>query len=153
MMNRGLHARSIARSLMPAPAPPRAVQVPSRQRVLDTIRIAEIILPTVPVPTIADVRAAVEAHFDLFPQDLSSSRRSASVALPRQLVMFLAREMTLRSLPEIGRHLGGRDHSTIIHGCKRVAERLKHDAALRAIVEMLRADIAERAVGHAQGRS
>ena len=60
--------------------------------------------------------------------DLLSKRRSRSIARPRQMAMALAKELTNHSLPEIGDHFGGRDHTTVIHACRKVKE-LIHEAS------------------------
>ena len=71
-----------------------------------------------------------------------SASRTARVTWPRQVAMFLAREHTSESLPHIGRRFGGRDHSTVLHACKRTAERIAGDAdafeAVRRLTEALR---------------
>ncbi|MFQ6016355.1 MAG: chromosomal replication initiator protein DnaA [Anaerolineae bacterium] len=72
------------------------------------------------------------AHFyNLEPADLRSKRRTKKVVLPRQIVMYLAREMTDASLPQIGQELGGRDHSTIMYGHDKIADQLEKDEQLR----------------------
>ena len=59
--------------------------------------------------------------------DLLSKRRSRSIARPRQMAMALAKELTNHSLPEIGDHFGGRDHTTVIHACRKVKELIQDD--------------------------
>ena len=63
---------------------------------------------------------------------------SKSVAMPRQIAMYLAKQMTPRSLPEIGRKFGGRDHTTVLHACRKVEELMKSDLSLAEDVDMLR---------------
>lgn len=70
--------------------------------------------------TIDDIQKAVSAHFELKPLDLVSARRARAIARPRQIAMYLAKRLTTRSLPEIGRKFGGRDHSTVIHAVRRI---------------------------------
>jgi chromosomal replication initiator protein len=72
--------------------------------------------------TIDEIQKAVSAHFDLKPIDLLSARRAVAVARPRQIAMYLAKRLTTRSLPEIGRKFGNRDHSTVIHAVRRIEE-------------------------------
>jgi chromosomal replication initiator protein len=86
----------------------------------------------------AQVQAAVCEHFGLAEDDLLSSSRSPRVAWPRQLAMYLARELTGRSLPAIGRDFGGRDHTTVLHACRRTAARLQDDRAAREAVDNVR---------------
>ena len=72
--------------------------------------------------SIENIQKTVAEYFKLRVADLLSRRRSRSVARPRQLAMALAKELTNHSLPEIGDAFGGRDHTTVLHGCRRVAE-------------------------------
>lgn len=72
--------------------------------------------------TIDEIQKLVSTHFDLKPVDLISARRARAVARPRQIAMYLAKRLTTRSLPEIGRKFGGRDHSTVIHAVRRIEE-------------------------------
>jgi len=88
--------------------------------------------------TIADVQAAACEHFGLSSAELLSSARTPRVAWPRQLAMYLARELTAESLPAIGREFGGRDHTTVLHAWRRTCERLKTDDSAKAAVESLR---------------
>jgi chromosomal replication initiator protein len=90
------------------------------------------------VGSIGEIQAAVGAHFGVSAQELLSSSRSARVAWPRQLAMYLARELTGESLPAIGRHFGGRDHTTVMYACRRAGARIDQDAAVRQAVEKLR---------------
>uniref|UniRef100_UPI001575CFC5 chromosomal replication initiator protein DnaA n=1 Tax=Sphingomonas bacterium TaxID=1895847 RepID=UPI001575CFC5 len=72
--------------------------------------------------TIDDIQKLVSRHFELKPLDLVSERRARAIARPRQIAMYLAKRLTTRSLPEIGRRFGGRDHSTVIHAVRRIEE-------------------------------
>jgi chromosomal replication initiator protein len=85
----------------------------------------------------SEIQAAVCEHFGLSARDLLSSSRTARVAWPRQLAMYLARELTGQSLPAIGREFGGRDHTTVMYACRRAARRLEADGDARAAVEKL----------------
>jgi chromosomal replication initiator protein len=69
---------------------------------------------------------------------MTSSRRSRIVARPRQVAMYLSKQLTAHSLPEIGRKFGGRDHTTVMHACRRIEELLASDRALGEDVELLR---------------
>jgi chromosomal replication initiator protein len=75
--------------------------------------------------------STVAAHFDLTEADLIGRSRRRQVSVPRQLVMYLIREETGASLPQIGQILGGRDHTTIMHGCKKVGSQIETDDQLR----------------------
>ncbi len=88
-----------------------------------------------------DVEEAVAARFHLRIADLKSRRRSKTLVQPRQIAMYLCREMTDSSFPEIGRQFGGKDHTTIIHGCRQIAKALETDSELRATIESLKTHI------------
>jgi chromosomal replication initiator protein len=87
--------------------------------------------------TIADIQAAACEHFGVSAQELISSTRTARVAWPRQVAMYLARELTDESLPAIGREFGGRDHTTVLHACRRASARITRDDEARGAVEKL----------------
>lgn len=87
--------------------------------------------------TIDEIQKAVSAHFSLKPVDLVSARRAVVVARPRQIAMYLAKRLTTRSLPEIGRKFGGRDHSTVIHAVRRIEELRDTDRELDGAVRTL----------------
>ena len=70
--------------------------------------------------TIENIQKTVADYYKLRMADLLSKRRSRSVARPRQVAMALAKELTTHSLPEIGDAFGGRDHTTVMHACKRI---------------------------------
>ena len=87
--------------------------------------------------TIDEIQKAVSTHFALKPVDLVSARRAVVVARPRQIAMYLAKRLTTRSLPEIGRKFGGRDHSTVIHAVRRIEELRDTDRELDGAVRTL----------------
>ena len=76
--------------------------------------------------TIEEIQKKVAEHYNIRLTDMHSPRRSRSVARPRQIAMYLAKSITSRSLPEIGRKFGGRDHTTVMHAVKKIEE-LKHE--------------------------
>ncbi|OHB66639.1 MAG: hypothetical protein A2Y77_15980 [Planctomycetes bacterium RBG_13_62_9] len=90
--------------------------------------------------TITDIIDVVTRHFDVRIADLQSKRRSQSIAMPRQICMYLARQMTKHSLEEIGGHLGGRDHTTVMHACSKIAEVKDADPKM----EILLSELAKR---------
>ena len=92
--------------------------------------------------TIARVQQAACTHFGLTSQDLLSASRARRLAWPRQLAMYLARELTDESLPAIGRLFGGRDHTTVLYACRRAHERLARDPTARQALVELRSAIA-----------
>lgn len=92
-------------------------------------------------PKISDIQRAVAEHYDVTVTDIISARRTASVVLPRQVAMYLARTLTLKSLPEIGRHFGGRDHTTGLHAVRKIADLIERDKALAAEITDLSAKL------------
>ena len=87
--------------------------------------------------TIDQIQKAVADHFEMKPLDLVSARRARAVARPRQIAMYLAKRLTTRSLPEIGRKFGGRDHSTVIHAVRRIEELRDTDRDVDGAVRVL----------------
>ena len=88
--------------------------------------------------TIEEIQKRVAEHWNIRLADMSSERRARAVARPRQVAMYLSKQLTSRSLPEIGRRFGGRDHTTVMHAVTRVTELMKTDADLAERVELLR---------------
>ncbi|OEJ63739.1 chromosomal replication initiator protein DnaA [Magnetovibrio blakemorei] len=88
--------------------------------------------------TIEEIQKKVAAHFNIRTSDMHSARRARSVARPRQVAMYLAKQLTSRSLPEIGRKFGGRDHTTVMHAVKKVEELRERDPSFAEDVELLR---------------
>ncbi|MBM3568546.1 MAG: chromosomal replication initiator protein DnaA [Alphaproteobacteria bacterium] len=88
--------------------------------------------------TIDDIQKRVAEHYNIRLADMHSPRRARAVARPRQVAMWLAKQMTPRSLPEIGRKFGGRDHTTVMHAVRKVDELRAADRALAEDLEMLR---------------
>ena len=88
--------------------------------------------------TIDDIQRKVAEHFHLRVTDMQSARRSRSIARPRQVAMFLSKHLTSRSLPEIGRRFGGRDHTTVIHAVKKVSQLMEADQSFAEDVFLLR---------------
>lgn len=95
------------------------------------------------VITIEDIQEAVASRFHVKISDLKSKRRTKTLVYPRQIAMFLCRDMTDSSFPEIGRDFGGKDHTTIIHACKQMQKFRETDATLRATLESLKEEIAK----------
>lgn len=88
--------------------------------------------------TIEEIQRKTAEYYKLELRELHSSRRARRVARPRQVAMFLARELTSRSLPDIGRRFGGRDHTTVLHACRRIEELCRSDPVFQQEVEFLR---------------
>ncbi|HTA32703.1 MAG TPA: chromosomal replication initiator protein DnaA [Solirubrobacteraceae bacterium] len=120
----------------------RALTAELAREVLDSL-YPRSAAPAQRTRTIAEIQAAACEHFGLSSDELLSSARVARVAWPRQVAMYLARELTGQSLPAIGREFGGRDHTTVLHACRRTTARIADDETSREAVEKLC-----RALGH-----
>ncbi|HET6674823.1 MAG TPA: chromosomal replication initiator protein DnaA [Nitrospiraceae bacterium] len=93
------------------------------------------------IVSIEDIQEAVGAKFHVKIGELKSRRRSKTLVHPRQIAMYLCRELTEASFPEIGRHFGGKDHTTIIHACRQIAKAKEADSALQTTLEGLKEQI------------
>jgi chromosomal replication initiator protein len=89
-------------------------------------------------PSIEAIQRIVGRHFSIARADMLSARRTAHVVRPRQIAMYLAKAMTLRSLPEIGRRFGGRDHTTVLHAVRKIEAMTQNDAAFADQIAMLK---------------
>ncbi len=87
---------------------------------------------------IEDIQKLVASHYSVTRADILSSRRTATVVKPRQVAMYLSKALTLRSLPEIGRRFGGRDHTTVLHAVRKIEGLSSSDSALREELELLK---------------
>ena len=87
--------------------------------------------------TIEQIQRRVAEHFDVRLADMTSKRRPASIAFPRQVAMYLARELTKASLNEIGDAFGGRDHGTVLHACKLVKRRMTEQDNIRQTISFI----------------
>ncbi len=88
--------------------------------------------------TVEDIQRRVAEYYNLRLADLLSPRRARTVARPRQVAMYLSKQLTTRSLPDIGRKFGGRDHTTVMHAVKRVEELVRSDGTLEEDIHHLR---------------
>ena len=100
-------------------------------------------LPELKRVRIEEIQRIVSRHYNVSRGDLLSARRTANVVRPRQVAMYLAKTMTLRSLPEIGRRFGGRDHTTVLHAVRKIELLVANDTALAAEIESLKGQIQE----------
>ena len=87
--------------------------------------------------TIEQIQRKVAEHFDVRLADMTSKRRPANIAFPRQVAMFLSRELTNCSLSDIGDAFGGKDHGTVIHACKLVKRRIEEHEQTRHVIRLL----------------
>lgn len=88
--------------------------------------------------TIDEIQKRVAEHYSIKISDMHSSRRARVVARPRQVAMYLAKQLTPRSLPEIGRRFGGRDHTTVMHAIRKIEELRASDSVISEDIELLR---------------
>ena len=95
------------------------------------------------VITTEDIQEAVANRFHVKISDLKSKRRTKTLVYPRQIAMFLCRDLTDASFPEIGRDFGGKDHTTIIHACKQMKKFQETDSTLRSTLESLKEEISK----------
>ncbi|HAX91331.1 MAG TPA: chromosomal replication initiator protein DnaA [Rhodospirillaceae bacterium] len=111
----------------------RTISLEMTQEVLaDVLRVTERRI------TIDEIQKKVAEHFNIRVADMHSARRARAVARPRQVAMYLAKQLTPRSLPEIGRKFGGRDHTTVIHAVRKIEELSAYDNTFREDVDLLR---------------
>lgn len=87
--------------------------------------------------TVDMIQKTVAEHYALKQADLISERRARAVARPRQVAMWLAKQITTRSLPDIGRRFGGRDHTTVLHAVRRIESLKAEDPAIARDVDVL----------------
>jgi chromosomal replication initiator protein len=113
-----------------------------------TVELAEHVLrdvfpqgDSVPEVTIARIQQAVSERFGVTLEELVSPRRSQAVAYPRQVAMYLSRELTDSSLPKIGKEFGGRDHTTVIHATSKITRLIREDRSVYNLVQELTARI------------
>jgi hypothetical protein len=114
------------------PFMPSAIIVTYRIQATPVIKLGEHL------PLIEDVMRVVCARFSITRRALLSQRRTLEVVRPRQIAMYLAKVVTLRSFPEIGRRFGGRDHTTVIHAVDKIANMMLTDRELAEEISILR---------------
>ncbi|TDM10422.1 chromosomal replication initiator protein DnaA [Macrococcus lamae] len=91
--------------------------------------------------SIQDIQTIVGSFYNVRMEDFTAKKRTKSIAFPRQIAMYLARELTDYSLPKIGEEFGGRDHTTVIHAHEKIKTQIEHDAALKKEIENLEKEI------------
>ncbi len=111
----------------------RPISIEMAQEVLrDLLRSNE------PKITIEEIQRRVAQYYNIRLADMLSPRRARTVARPRQIAMYLSKQLTTRSLPEIGRKFGGRDHTTVIHAVRRIDELCREDSGMEEDVDLLK---------------
>jgi chromosomal replication initiator protein len=103
--------------------------------------LRDLIGPKRKIISLDEIEAAVAARFHVKVSDMKSKRRSKTLVHPRQIAMYLCRELTDASFPEIGRHFGGKDHTTIMHACKQITKAREGDRDLQATLQSLKEHI------------
>jgi len=100
--------------------------------------LKDLISPNKPKTiTVSQIQKVIGDHFGLKVEDLKARRRTRDIAFPRQIAMYLTRELTDMSLPRIGDAFGGRDHTTVLHACERITQELKLQQELKSTVDRL----------------
>ena len=133
------------RRVQPAPVPPDASSRRSRIERIDEI-LGHIYRTGEPKRVrIEDIQRIVARHYNVSKTELLSNRRTRTIVKPRQIAMYLAKVMTPRSLPEIGRRFGGRDHTTVLHAVRKIEDLSGNDNTLAQELELLRRLINDQA--------
>lgn len=129
--------------IAPAPEPEPVVEAPKPKRNVSFrtwFRVVEDIGPAVSAaPTVSEIQEVVADYFKLKRADLIGKRRTREVVRPRQIAIYLSKVITQRSLPEIGRRFGYRDHSTALHSVRKIAKLCKEDLGIAYDVAHLEA--------------
>lgn len=123
-----------ASTTIPVVACKNQVVMVDNGRAVEACMIVDRVMAT---PSVRDIQRAVCRLYGMDPMDMISSRRQAKIVRPRQIAMYLARALTPKSYPEIGRRFGGRDHTTVLHAERKIAELIQRDDALAAEVREL----------------
>jgi chromosomal replication initiator protein len=93
--------------------------------------------------TVEEIQRKVSDHYNIRLSDMVGPKRVRNFARPRQIAMYLSKQMTSRSLPDIGRRFGGRDHTTVMHGVKKIEELMITDSQIADDIELLRRSLTE----------
>ncbi|MEA3465499.1 MAG: chromosomal replication initiator protein DnaA [Thermodesulfobacteriota bacterium] len=100
--------------------------------------LKDIIIESSKELTIEDIQKKVSIHFNIKISELKSSKRIKSIVVPRQIAMYLCRQLTSSSFPEIGEHFGGKDHSTVIHAIRKIEKNIETDNYLRSSLKTIK---------------
>lgn len=104
--------------------------------------LKDIVLTAQTTPSIQDIVEAVCRRYNVRLSDLQGKRRNQTTTLPRQICMFMARQLTNHSLQEIGTYFGGRDHTTVLHAQRKIARLISSDTTLRGVIDAIRQELA-----------
>lgn len=100
--------------------------------------LKDIIIESSKELTIEDIQKKVSIHFNIKISEMKSSKRIKSIVVPRQIAMYLCRQLTSSSFPEIGEHFGGKDHSTVIHAIRKIEKNIETDNYLRSTIKTIK---------------
>ena len=100
--------------------------------------LSDIIHPTKDPITTKKIKKVVAEYFNIPEKSLIEKRRSQNIAMPRQIAMFLSRELTDSSLPQIGKEFGGRDHTTVMHACAKIKNELQKQETMQALINEIK---------------
>jgi len=103
--------------------------------------LKDMVIETTKIINVDMIQKVVANYFNISLFDLKASRRNKNIVLPRQIAMYLARNMTNLSLPEIGGFFGGKDHTTVLHSCKKIEKELAVDVQLKNTLDQLSTEI------------
>jgi hypothetical protein len=120
-----------------APEPPKRVIVAKVSRSYQPWFSIEDAEPVVFKPTVREVQVVVGAYYRISTMDIRSARRTQNIVRPRQIAMYLARKLTSKTMPEIGRYFGGRDHTTVLHAVRKMEALLETNPILAGEVAEL----------------
>jgi len=99
--------------------------------------LKDMVKETSNIVSIENVQKSVASFFNLPLSELRARKRNKNIVVPRQIAMYLSRQLTNQSLPEIGNAFGGKDHTTVLHSCKKIESQISEDSNLRHLVERL----------------
>ena len=136
-----------------ADAVERAAAMARRQAELEAEAAkADAEIRSIGIIPVGSIMGACAAFYGVPVSSLLAGRRTKDIVKPRQIAMYLAKELTPRSLPDIGRRIGGRDHTTVLHGVRKIAALLTRDPSLAAEVATIRAKLVDRSEGGRETR-
>lgn len=118
---------------------------PFKVSLFDGIEEMEELIEIKKAPTVETVQRFICARYGISMLELLSMRRTANIVRPRQIAMYLAKVLTIRSLPEIGRRFNGKDHTTVLHAVRKIGLLMEESAEFAAEIEQLQAQIAAEA--------
>ncbi len=110
-----------------------------REITIDSVRevLSDLVRASDRVLTIEEIQKRVANHYDIKFSDMYSSKRAKNIAVPRQIAMYLCKQLTSLSLPDIGKGFGGRDHTTVLHAVRKIQDAIQKDRAIQDDVELL----------------